>query len=72
MQSGHIEIQIKEKRSVNGGPCRNGWLIKSLYRLSEEKLIWWVGAGLSCFLKEFSKNFSCFMRSISQPTPGFL
>lgn len=46
MQSGHIE---KTDKRVNGGPRRNGWLIKSLYRLSEEKLIWWVGAGLSLF-----------------------
>lgn len=48
-QSGHIELQIKEEGEMNSGPCRNGGLIKSLCRLSEEKIIWWVGAGLSCY-----------------------
>lgn len=56
MQNWHIEMQIKEIGGVNSEPRRNGWLIKSLKRLSEEKLIWWVGAGLSCFY-EFSKTF---------------
>lgn len=65
MQSRHIEIQIKEKRRGKTEPYRNGWLIKSLYRLSEEKLIWWwVGSWPFLLLKEFSKSFSVLVSCI--------
>lgn len=65
MQSGHIEIQIKEKKRGKTEPYRNGWLIKSLYRLSEEKLIWWwVGSWPFLLLKEFSKSFSVLVSCI--------